>query len=84
MIDQYFVLDDNAQMPKGGTVIVINARCFKGFVADCAQTLNKPKDRVYDGIAGVGLNPLVLVRQFDANRTVEECLRACSKSSVLT
>ncbi len=71
-------------MPKGGAVIVINARCFEGFVADCAWTLDKPKDRVHDGIVGVGLNPLVLVRQFDANRAVEECLRACGRSSVLT
>ncbi len=69
-------------MPKGGAVIVIDARCFEGFVADCARTLDKPEDRAHDGIAGVGLNPLVLVRQFDANRTVEECLHARGRSGV--
>ena len=71
-------------MPKGGAVIVIDARCFEGFVADCARTLDKPEDRAHDGIVGVGLNPLVLVRQFDADRAIEECLRARGRSGVLT
>jgi hypothetical protein len=83
-IDQYFVLDDDARMPKGGAVIVINARCFEGFVADCARTLDKSEDRAHDGIAGVGLDLLVLVKQFDANRAIEECLRACGRSGILT
>jgi hypothetical protein len=83
-IDQYFVLNNDARMPKGSAVIVIDARCFKGFVADCAWTLNEPEDRALDGIAGVDLNPLVLVRQFDANHAVEECLRARGRSGVLT
>jgi hypothetical protein len=68
---------------KGSTVIVINARGLKGLVADCAWLLNKPKNRLHDGIMGVCLDPLIFVREFDSDRAIEKGLSARRWSGVL-
>ncbi len=42
-IDQYFVLDDDALMPKGGAVIVINARCLRALLLIVSGHLMNPR-----------------------------------------
>ena len=70
-------------MLKGGRLIVINARGLEGLVAGCAWLLDKPKNRLHDGIAGVCLNLLIFVREFDSNRAIEKGLSARRWSGVL-
>ncbi len=70
-------------MLKGSTVIVIDARGLKGLVDDCAWLIDEPKNRLHDGIAGVCLNPLIFVREFDSNCAIEKGLSACRWSGIL-